>query len=398
MYHFGVRDVRCTDEYHWLTEHVGMPLLRGLDAEDAHGWGLRLAAAGLGPREDEEDDPVLATELVGLHLSNPVGLAAGFDKHGEAMEGMLACGLGAVEVGTVTPKEQPGNSRPRMFRLEEDRAVINRFGFNSEGLSVVVPRVEAFLRRRAEQPRSLPRVGAVGLNIGKNKTAEALPDYVAGVRAAAPVADYLTVNISSPNTPGLRALQRRETMQGLLEAVVRERDAIDWQALDRRPCPVLVKVAPDLSAEEVVDVCEASVAAGVQGLIVSNTTVARPSSLQGARKGETGGLSGRPLKEPSLEILRQASRVLDGRLPLVGVGGIESGQDAYAKIRAGASAVQVYTALGYCGPALVRRIKRELAGLVKEDGFGSVGEAVGADRRSEQGEQGDNGQRAGGRQ
>jgi len=310
-----------------------------MDAEDAHGLGIRLAGMGLAPREDMDDDPILAAELVGLKLTNPIGLAAGFDKHGEAMEGMLGAGLGFVEVGTVTPVPQVGNPRPRMFRLPEDRAVINRFGFNSEGLNAVVPRVEAFLRRRAEDPRSMPRVGAVGLNIGKNKTAEALPDYIAGVKASAPVADYLTVNISSPNTPGLRALQRRETMQALLEAVVKERDAIDWVALDRDPCPVLVKVAPDLSPVEVTDVCEASVAAGVQGLIVSNTTIARPESLVGEHKAEGGGLSGRPLKEPSLRVLREASAALGGRLPLVGVGGIESGEDAYAKIRAGACAV-----------------------------------------------------------
>lgn len=335
------------------------PLLFALPPETAHRLTIRALAAGLGPRA-APDPPELATTLAGLRLPNPIGLAAGFDKDAEAFAGALAAGFGFVEVGTLTPRPQPGNPRPRLFRLVEDRAVINRLGFNNGGLAAALPRLAA--RDRA--------AGVVGVNIGANKdAADRVADYAAGLAAAAPHADYLTVNISSPNTPGLRALQTGAALAGLLA-----------RALPPRPRPpVFVKIAPDLDEGELEAIAQVALEAGIEGLIATNTTLARPASLRSSHRVEAGGLSGAPLRAPATEVLRRLRRLTGGRLALVGVGGVASGADAWARIRAGADAVQLYTGLVYGGPGLVGRIKRDLLALMRRDGVRTLAEAVGAD-------------------
>ncbi len=342
------------------------PALRLLDPETAHNLTLRGLSLGLAPRAPVTDDRVLTTELWGLGFSNPLGLAAGFDKDARVMAPMLDLGFGFAEVGSVTPRPQPGNPRPRIFRLPEDGAVINRLGFNNGG-------IEAAGRRLAEFRRTARR-GLVGVNLGKNKDSkDAAADYARGAAALAPLADYLVINVSSPNTPGLRALQGRGELEELLGRV--------QAALPEAPPPLLLKIAPDLTEEDKADISAVCLAMGVSGIIATNTTIARPASLKGAARAESGGLSGRPLFEPATAVLRDLYRLTEGRLPLVGVGGVASGADAYRKIRAGASLVQLYTALIYQGPALVMRIKTELARLLREDGFDSVAAAVGADHR-----------------
>ena len=343
------------------------PLLRRLDPESAHRLTLWALEHGLAPRLAADDDPILATTLWGLPFRNPLGIAAGFDKDARAMGVLLRLGLGFVEVGSVTPRPQPGNPRPRIFRLPEDGAVINRLGFNNAGLEAARQRLAAFRRKG----RAL---GPVGVNLGKNKeTADAAGDYVLGAAALGPLADYLVVNVSSPNTPGLRALQGRAALEDLLGRVL--------AALPRPAPPLLVKIAPDLTDEDKADIAAVSLSMGIAGLIATNTTIARPDGLRGAARGEMGGLSGRPLFAPSTAVLGDFYRLTEGRIPLIGVGGVASGADAYRKIRAGASLVQLYTGLVYGGPALVPGIKTELARLLREDGFDSVAAAVGADHR-----------------
>lgn len=337
--------------------------LRTLDPETAHGLALKGLAWGLGPRDTGPDDPALAVEVAGLRLPNPVGLAAGFDKDGRVPDALLACGFGAVELGGVTPKPQPGNPRPRLFRLSEDRAVINRMGFNNQGLDAFAYNL---LRRR--------RTGIVGVNLGANKDAEdRTEDYVTGLRRLNGLADYFAVNISSPNTPGLRNLQSADALDDLLGRLETTR-----AALPAPRAPVFLKVAPDLDEGEVPVIVEACIRHRIDGLIVSNTTLARPDSLRSPFAGETGGLSGAPLMGPSTQVLGWFHQASNGRLPLIGVGGIASGADAYAKIRAGASAVQLYSAMIFQGPGLVRRIKIDLAARLKADGFTCVADAVGA--------------------
>ena len=344
-------------------------MLRMLPPEAAHRLTVRALAAGLLATRADIDDPILKTSAWGMQFPNPIGLAAGFDKDAEVFMPMLRLGFGFVEVGSITPRPQPGNPRPRIFRLAEDGAVINRLGFNSAGVAAAV----ANLRRRAGAP-----AGIVGVNLGKNRdSADAAADYAAGAAALAPFADYLVVNVSSPNTPGLRALQEAGALRALLGAV----RAACRVAVPDRPLPLLLKIAPDLVPEDRVDISGVALEGGADGLIISNTTVTRPPDLRGRAATESGGLSGRPLFGPSTELLREMYRLTDGRLPLVGVGGVASGADAYAKIRAGASLVQLYTALIYEGPALVGRIKRDLAARLRADGFASVAEAVGADHR-----------------
>jgi dihydroorotate dehydrogenase len=342
------------------------PALRRLPTEAAHELTLRALETGgarlLGclPRQTS-DPPILAQRLWGLDFPNPVGLAAGFDKDARVPDAMHRLGFGFVEVGTVTPRPQPGNPKPRLFRLEQDRAILNRMGFNSGGLDAVVDRL---LRRL--------RSGIVGVNLGKNRdSSDAAADYREGIRRTAPFADYLVVNISSPNTPGLRDLQAGDALGSLLARLMETRE----QAGSRPP--LLVKIAPDLSAEERGDIARVALDTGVDGLIVSNTTVERPASLVGSHAREAGGLSGRPLFAPSTALLADMYRLTEGRLLLIGVGGIASAADAYAKIRAGASLVQLYTGLVFEGPDLVRQIKSGLAALLRNDGFGSIADAVG---------------------
>ncbi len=338
--------------------------LRLLDAESAHRAALTALKAGLGGRDRQAPDPILATTLAGIALANPIGLAAGFDKDAEAPFQLLRAGFGFVECGTTTPRPQIGNPKPRLFRLREDGAVINRMGFNNAGL-------EAFAAGLSRM-----RDGVVGANIGANKdSSDRIADYEAGLKRLWGLADYFTLNISSPNTPGLRDLQGRDALDELLGRIARTRAEL---ARPGRDFPVFLKVAPDLVERDIEDITEAAVRHGLRGLIVSNTTVARPDTLRSAHRGEAGGLSGAPLMAPSTRMLRLFFEAVAGRLALIGVGGIASGDDAYAKIRAGADAVQLYTALTYRGPGLVREIKRDLAARLRTDGFAILSDAVGA--------------------
>ena len=342
------------------------PLLRALPAEAAH----RLTLAGLGcgfggfvAGRAEPDPPSLRQTLWGREFPNPLGIAAGFDKEARVPDALLRLGFGFVETGTVTPGPQPGNKKPRIFRLYEDHAVINRLGFNSRGLEPTLARL-----------RARERGGIVGVNLGKNRdSADDAADYLDGVRRVGPLVDYLVINVSSPNTPGLRDLQRREILDDLLRQVVAARDAA------APGTPLLVKIAPDLSPAERADISALAGPSGIDGIIVANTTIARPPGLRSANAGEQGGLSGRPLFAPSTALLAEIYRLTEGKIPLVGVGGISTAEDAYAKIRAGASLVQLYTALVFEGPALIGRIKRGLADLLRRDGFSSIAEAIGAD-------------------
>lgn len=340
---------------------LARPVFRRLDPETAHTLTLK-ALANFAPFAwSGRDDPRLQVRAFGLDFPNPVGLAAGFDKNAEVPRAMLGLGFGFVEVGSITPLPQSGNPRPRIFRLEEDRAVINRLGFNNQGLEAAKRRLRRFDRR----------AGIIGVNVGANKDAgDRIADYVRGVSELAPFASYVTVNISSPNTPGLRGLQNREELEQLLGRVTSARAKL------MRPVPLVVKIAPDLDDAALSDIAAIALAAKVDGLIVSNTTISRPA-LRSANARETGGLSGAPLFSLSTDVLRKVHRLTEGRLTLIGVGGIGSGTDAYAKIRAGATLVQLYTAMTYEGPGLVTRIKRELLELLERDGFASIAAAVG---------------------
>jgi dihydroorotate dehydrogenase len=331
-------------------------LLRSLDPETAH--GLAIGALKYAPLlAPAPDDPILATTLAGLRLPNPIGLAAGLDKNAEALKGLSRLGFGFLEAGSVTPRAQSGNPRPRLFRLSEDRAIINRMGFNNNGLDAFA----AHLRLR-------PPGAVVGANLGANKdTEDRAADYVTGLRALSGLSDYFTVNISSPNTPGLRALQGRDALDDLLGRVAEARTT---------SAPVFLKVAPDLEPAEIVMIVEAALAHRIDALIVSNTTLDRPPSLRSRDRAETGGLSGAPLREKAYKTLVHAAEAAAGRLPLIAVGGIDSGAEAWRRIRAGASAVQVYSALIYEGPGLVRRITRDLAARLRAEGFSSVAEAA----------------------
>jgi dihydroorotate dehydrogenase len=350
-------------------------LLFRLPAERAH----RLALAAVEARLDgllldrlllgrtaRPAPPILAQSLWGREFPSPIGLAAGFDKNARVADHVRRWGFGFVEIGTVTPRPQPGNPKPRLFRLTEDRAIVNRMGFDSDGLAAVVRR----LARRRQR-------GVIGVNLGTNRnTADPAADYEAGIRSVAGLADYLVINVSSPNTPGLRDLQRRTRLEALLGRLIAARNAAAPRS------PLLLKIAPDLGPEERRDVAEVACATGIDGLVIANTTVARPAGLKSRHASEAGGLSGRPLFARSTALLAEMHRLTEGRLPLIGVGGIADAADAYAKIRAGASLVQLYTALVFSGPALIRRIERDLARLLRADGFGSIVEAVGANRSS----------------
>ncbi|WP_396594284.1 quinone-dependent dihydroorotate dehydrogenase [Brevundimonas sp. R86498] len=341
-----------------MLSDIGVAAFRRLDPETAH--TLAIAALKTLPLPSApDDDPILATRVAGLNLPNPVGLAAGLDKNAEALRGLARLGFGFVECGSVTPRAQSGNPKPRLFRLSEDRAIINRMGFNNEGL-------EAFAAHLQHRPRR----SVVGANLGANKqTEDRAADYVLGLRRLAGLADYFTVNISSPNTPGLRALQGRDALDDLLGRVAQARSTA---------APVFLKIAPDLTAAEIAMIVEAALAHRIDALIVSNTTLDRPATLMSPDRGQDGGLSGAPLAPRALQALRAAGEASAGRLPLIAVGGIDSGLEAYRRIRAGACAVQIYSCLIFEGPGLVRKIKRDLAERLRSDGLKSIQEAISA--------------------
>jgi dihydroorotate dehydrogenase len=340
---------------------LAQPALARLDPETAH--GLTIRALNLLPRRPPvPDDARLAVAAFGLRFPNPLGLAPGFDKHGEAVAAMLGLGFGFIEVGTVTPLPQPGNPRPRLFRLGADAAVINRFGFNSAGADVVHARLTAH-----------PPQGLFGINIGANKTtADRAADYVAGIAAFADVADYFAVNVSSPNTPGLRDLQAAAALDDLLARVLEARDAAPvWR-------PILVKIAPDIDLAALDSIVDVARQRQIDGLIVANTTIARPSTLTDAAATESGGLSGRPLFAPSTRLLAAAFERVERQFPLIGVGGIDGPEAAIAKIEAGASLIQLYSALVFKGPALITSIKRGLLRWMETRGYGRLTDGVGA--------------------
>ncbi|HQS14104.1 quinone-dependent dihydroorotate dehydrogenase [Reyranella sp.] len=335
--------------------------LSRLDAEAAHGLAIRALKTGMLPGDGRADAASLATKIWGRSLPNPIGLAAGFDKNAEVADAMLAQGFGLVEIGSVTPRPQEGNPRPRLFRLPQDRGVINRMGFPGQGLDAARSRLAA-----------RPRRGFVGVNVGANKdSVDRAADYVTGCVALAPYADYLVCNVSSPNTPGLRNLQGRTELAGLLKRV--------QDAIAAKPVPLVVKIAPDATDEDLDDIVFVCRDLKLDGIIIGNTTLSRPASLTSERRGETGGLSGAPLTALSTEVLRKTAQRVERQFPLIGCGGVGSGADAYAKIRAGATLVQLYSAMVYEGPPLIRRIKDELAALLARDGFASVADAVGVD-------------------
>ena len=344
-----------------------LPLLRWFDPEDAH----RLAIQGLRllpPVRPRPDDPKLAVRAFGLNFANPVGMAAGFDKSAEVPDALLRLGFGFVEIGTVTPKPQAGNPRPRLFRLERDEAVINRMGFNNDGADAVLRRLAA----RAHHG------GIVGVNVGANKdSADRVADYVTLIESFAPVASYFTVNVSSPNTPGLRNLQQAAALDDLLAKVIDARERVRQNAGDS---PVLLKIAPDLSLTELDDVVHIARSRRVDGMIVANTTLARPTTLREKNRAtEQGGLSGRPLFRLSTRMVAETYVRAEGAFPLIGVGGIDSGGAALTKIRAGASLVQIYSSLIYKGLGLVDDIKNDLASTLLRTGRDSLSEIVGAD-------------------
>ena len=340
-----------------LIEAMGLSVLRRFDPEAAHGLAIRALRAGLTPRPGPVSTPRLGVDLAGMHFPNPVGLAAGFDKNATAIEPLSAAGFGFIEVGAATPLPQSGNDKPRLFRLTEDRAAINRFGFNNEG-------VDAICARIAAAKRTIP----VGLNLGANKTStDRAADFARVMELARDHVDFATVNVSSPNTEKLRDLQGKAALAALLAGVMEVRG----------DTPVFLKIAPDLTEAEIADVAEVANDADVAAIIATNTTLDR-TGLKNAQRDQMGGLSGEPLFEKSTRVLARLSTLTD--IPLVGVGGISSAEDAYAKICAGASAVQLYTALVYGGLSLAADIAKGLDKLLKQDGFDTVADAVGSNR------------------
>lgn len=346
-----------------LAERAGLALMHRLDPEAAHGWAIKALKAGLVPLPGPVSTPRLATDLAGMALPNPVGLAAGFDKNAEAVGALMRSGFGFLEVGAATPRPQPGNPKPRLFRLTEDRAAINRFGFNNEGM-------EAITARLAQRPAGIP----VGLNLGANKdSTDRAADFARVLAHAGPHVDFATVNVSSPNTEKLRDLQGRAALEALLAGVIETRAGLAQRI------PVFLKIAPDLTPDELAEIAEVALASGIDGVIATNTTLSR-EGLKSAHRGEAGGLSGAPLFEKSTRVLAQLSLLTDGKLPLIGVGGISSAEQAYQKLRAGASAVQLYTAMVYQGLSLAAEIARGLDRLLERDGFASVAQAIGSGR------------------
>ena len=344
-----------------LLEQIGLSALRRLDPETAHGLALRALNAGLGPRGGPFASPRLTTTFAGLNLPNPVGLAAGFDKNATALNALSRTGFGFLEVGAATPRPQPGNPRPRLFRLTQDQAAINRFGFNNNGMQDIA---KALAQR--------PVGGIIGLNLGANKDSpDRAADFATVLGHCGPYIDFATVNVSSPNTEKLRDLQGKTALAALLSGVMTTNAGL------ARPLPIFLKIAPDLTPDEIADLAEVANASGIAGIIATNTTLDR-AGLKSANRDEMGGLSGQPLFEKSTRVLAHLSTLT--RLPLIGVGGIGSADQAYQKIRAGASAVQLYTALVYGGLSLVDEITTGLDTLLARDGFADVAQAVGTGR------------------
>ncbi len=345
-----------------LFENAGLALLRALDPELAHWLALRVLRSGIAPLPGPVSTPRLATDLAGLKLPNPVGLAAGFDKNAIAVAPLSRAGFGFIEVGAATPHSQTGTVKPRLFRLPEDRAVINRLGFNNDGMDVIADR----LMQRAD---GIP----VGLNLGTDKnSANPAADFAAVLETCGPYVDFATVNVSSPNTENLRDLQGMDALSAVLDGVI----AAQKQLVRR--IPIFLKIAPDLSDTELDEIAQVALATGVDGVIATNTTLSR-DGLISTRRGETGGLSGAPLFDKSTRVLARLAQHTQGKLPLIGVGGIGSPEDAYEKIKAGASAVQLYTAMIYQGISLAARIAEGLDDLLARDGYSSAAEAVGTE-------------------
>lgn len=344
-----------------VLEQIGLRALRRIDPEAAHGLALRALNAGLGPKGGPITSDRLRTRVAGLDLPNPIGLAAGFDKNATALHALARTGFGFLEVGAATPRPQPGNPKPRLFRLAQDQAAINRFGFNNEGMNAIGARLAA---------RPANRI--IGLNLGANKdSADRAADFATVLRLCGPHIDFATVNVSSPNTEKLRDLQGKAALAGLLDGVMQANAAL------AEPVPVFLKIAPDLGTDEIIEVAEVANVSGIAAIIATNTTLDR-TGLHGPHAAEAGGLSGQPLFEKSTRVLAQLAGLTP--LPLIGVGGVGSAEQAYQKIRAGASAVQLYTALVYGGLSLVGEIARGLDRLLARDGFANVADAVGSGR------------------
>lgn len=357
------------------------PIYRLMDAELTHVLGIEAAKWGMFPKETRPDPPVLKTKLWNKEFSNPIGLAAGFDKHAEVIEPMMRLGFGFVEIGSVTPQPQDGNAKPRVFRIKDLKATINRYGFNSLGADAVADNLILYERAVRNDPSA--KTGLLGVNLGKNKMSkDAGSDYSIGLNKLGQFADYVVINISSPNTPGLRALQSKKELEELVVQVMGTRDRMRWGPSG--PPPLVVKIAPDLQEEDMKDIAEVVLKHKVDGLIVSNTTITRPGSVANYPEAkEAGGLSGPPIMAMSTQVLSQMYKLTgEGKVPIIGCGGVASGDDAYKKIRAGASAVQIYTSMAYDGPVVLPRIKERLAELLVRDGFSCVADAVGADHRA----------------
>ncbi|WP_069298890.1 quinone-dependent dihydroorotate dehydrogenase [Neptunicoccus sediminis] len=348
-----------------LAERLALAAMYRIDPETGHGLAIKALQLGLTPKSGPVTSVRLQTTLAGLSLPNPIGLAAGFDKNATAIAPLLQSGFGFIEVGAATPKPQSGNDKPRLFRLREDAAAINRFGFNNDG-------AEAIATRLAQRSDS----GIVGLNLGANKTTQdKAADFCKVLERCAPYIDFATVNVSSPNTEKLRDLQGKAALASLLSDVMQTRAALE------RPLPVFLKIAPDLNPADLEDIAEVATTSGISGIIATNTTLSR-EGLRSADRDQQGGLSGQPLFERSTRILAQLSRLTKGTVPLIGVGGVSNAEQAYAKIRAGASAVQLYTALVYGGLSLAGQIARDLDGLLQRDGYDSVAQAVGTEQET----------------
>lgn len=352
-------------------DNILMPIVQKIPPETSHRLAVLACKYKVFPRSKTMDPISLSTDFFGQKISNPIGIAAGFDKQGEAVEGLEQIGFGLVEIGSITPFPQPGNDKPRVFRLVNDKAIINRYGFNSDGHKIVFDRLKE-LRMKSTLKTVL------GINLGKNKTSnDALRDYVEGVQLFGTISDYLVINVSSPNTPGLRDLQGKKDLENLLRGVLSARNNLPTN----NKVPILLKLAPDLTQQDVKDITSVinQKDCKVDGLIISNTTIDK-SNLKSPEEltSQAGGLSGAPLKDRSTQLIAQIYNLTGGKVPIIGVGGVFSGQDAYEKIQAGASYVQLYTSLIYHGPPIVEKVKRELDQILVKDGYKNVKEAVGS--------------------